>query len=141
MALDLIDANGVVQTLATDVAAGQHTPRHTLVVNSAPVTNANPIPFQGVPVTLTNRSGSITTGGTAQQSAAANSARTFLFIQNPDTATDLYVSLVGTASSAANSGSIRLAPGAGMTFDMRVPAGAVSVFSATTGKGFVVYEA
>ncbi len=92
-------------------------------------------------VAFIDRSGTITTGGTAQQAAASNTARTFLMIHNPDTTTDLWFSTTGTASAAAGSGGTRLGPGGTAFFDNIVPSGAVSVLSATTGKGFTVKEA
>jgi hypothetical protein len=94
-------------------------------------------------VAFTDRSGTITTGGTFQQAAASNTARTFLQIHNPEPTggTDLWFSVTGTASAAAGSGGTRLAPGGTATYDVQVPSGAVSVLSATTGKAFTVKEA
>lgn len=97
-----------------------------------------------VPVTptsgaLTDRSGTITTGGTAQTAAAANTARKHLFIQNPSTAPgSLWFSTTGTAVQA--SPSIELVPGASYETGTFVPTGVVSVIAATTGHAFTARE-
>lgn len=99
---------------------------------------------------LTERSGSITTGGTAQQVAAQNSARRYLLIVNLSTTDVLWVRFGGQAS-AGGAQCIPLAPsstdrtavslleygagGAGF-----VPSNAVSVFGATNGSPFVCVE-
>lgn len=86
--------------------------------------------------TPTNRSGTITAGGTAQALMAANTAREGLWLQN-QSAGDLWVSEVGTA--AATQPSIRIPAG----FYWRPPsvtAGAYSIFGATTGQAFAARE-
>jgi len=89
--------------------------------------------------TLTDRSGTITTGFTAQQAAAANTSRHYLFIQNPSTAPgSLWFSTVATAVAA--SPSIELVPGASYETGSFVPTGAVSVIAATTGHAFTARE-
>src|SRR3954452_16390327 len=73
-------------------------------------TGAGPLTpvHSGRPITETDRSGTITTGGTAQQACAANSARRLLYIHNPDVTTDLFFNTTGTATTGA--GSSRLGP-------------------------------
>lgn len=88
--------------------------------------------------TLTNRSGTVTAGGTAQQLAGANAARMGFSIQNLSTG-DLWVNTLGTAAAAQPS--IKLA--AGVYFE--TPAGygavgAISIFGATTGQAFSARE-
>lgn len=85
-------------------------------------------------------SGTITTGGTAQQVFAARPGRTYLFCQNPTTASEvLMVNAPGVAG--ATNGSYELAAGGALTFSNGfVPQGAVSVFAATTGHRFVCKE-
>lgn len=94
---------------------------------------------QQVPAgTLTNRSGSITLGGTAQQLAAANTARRYLFVQNIS-AGDLWINFTTTA--VADQPSIQMPSGA--TFDMEgsfVSTEAISIIGATTGQKFVAKE-
>lgn len=88
---------------------------------------------------LTDKSGTITTGGTAQTAVAANTARKYLFIQNPSTASgSLWFSTVATAVAA--SPSIELVPGASYESGLFCPTGAVSIIGATTGMAFTGRE-
>lgn len=95
---------------------------------------------------LTNRSGTITAGGTAQVLAAANTARRYLMIQNASVGT-LWVSLDTTA--VAGSPSIALegcnvandGSGGSLVFEGSfIPTGAISIIGATTGQAFVGKE-
>lgn len=72
----------------------QGIPERTIIVNGA----SSPIPTQVLPTSgaPTDRSGTITSGGVAQQAMAANSARRYLFIQNVSGG-DLWYSTIGTA--------------------------------------------
>jgi len=87
---------------------------------------------------LTDRSGSITTGGTAQTVAAANWQRTYFFFMNlSDTDMSLDFGASATADTAlllVSKGSVEfVAPGF-------VPGGLVSVLCASTGKKFACKE-
>lgn len=85
-----------------------------------------------------DRSGTITTGGTAQQLMAANTARTGFSIMNLSTG-DLWINGFGTA--AASQPSMRIQPG--YYFETPVNfggTGAVSIFGATTGQAFCARE-
>jgi len=83
----------------------------------APYTGSNPVPVTGagggvspapVGVAPTDRGGTLTVGGTAQNAAASNASRKGFVIQNPCTAAgegiaateDLYVSVTGSATVA-----------------------------------------
>jgi hypothetical protein len=89
--------------------------------------------------TLTDRSGTIAAGGTAQQAMAANASRQGFSIQNLSTTADLWINSLGTAS--ASQPSIKLAPGAYFETPARYGAlGALSVFSATTGVAYTARE-
>lgn len=92
----------------------------------------------GTQTTVTDRSGTITSGGVAQQLAAANSSRRGFFIQNQSTG-DLWFTGQGTA--AATQPSIWLP--AGSAWEMP-PSGisttAISIFGATTGQAFAARE-
>ncbi len=93
----------------------------------------------GTPPTLpagTDRSGSITLGGTAQQLAAANTARTGLPIQNIS-AGDLWINDIGGTAAIDGVGSYKVA--AGTTFNVRTNR-AVSVIGATTGQKWTATE-
>jgi len=87
---------------------------------------------------LTNRSGSITTGGTSQQLAAANTTRRYLFIQN--IATEDLWSNVGVAA-VADQPSVKLTPGDAFVMEgLFIDNEAVHIIGATTGSKFVAKE-
>ncbi len=90
-----------------------------------------------------DRSGAVTTGGTAQTPVAANVGRQWLFIQNIDAVEDLWVSIVGTAVVGAAGSVLLPAKGAWVFEDGQgfVPSSAVSVIAATTGHKFTILEA
>lgn len=89
---------------------------------------------------LTDRSGSVTTGGTAQNAAAALTTRKYLYLENPYTATEtLWFST--TATAVADSPSIALQPGDTWENPPHFcPTGAVSVIAATTGHKWTARE-
>ena len=93
---------------------------------------------QKAPSALVDRSGSITSGGTAQQLMAANATRRGWYIQN-NSDTVMWVSDVGTA--AATQPSLKLLPDAYYEPPAGgVDNGAISIFCATTGKTFTARE-
>ena len=103
-------------------------------------TSTNPA-SSGASGALTNRSGTITTGGTAQTAIAANTSRKYVLILNPDTATeDLWFSFDATAVAAAPS--IYLHPGDAFEAGPGefVPTGALSIIAATTAHAFTAKE-
>lgn len=106
----------------------------------------NAVSVQATAGSFTDRSGTVTSGGTAQQVAAANSTRRYLVILNLST-TVLWVNFGVTA--VADQPSIPLAAatsdggadGGGIVFESSfVPSGLVSLIGATTGKKFVCKE-
>lgn len=89
---------------------------------------------------LTDRSGTVTTGGTAQ-TIAANERRSKLVIANPDASEDLWIAFFGTTAEANGEGSIRVPANGGLIgFDGDAPTSAVSVYGATTGHKFTAWE-
>lgn len=82
----------------------------------------------------TDRSGSVTTGGTAKNVAAANTSRRGLDFQNTSD-TEMRVTENGTAATAATGYLVA----AGGRFSARTNR-AISVFCATTGKTFAATE-
>jgi len=87
---------------------------------------------------LTNRSGTITAGGSDQQIAASNSSRHFFFFQNVSD-TDMWINFGAVAN--ADQPSILVKPNGSMRIDGSfLPSGAVHVFCATTGKSFTCKE-
>lgn len=122
---------------------------------NVPVTSSKPLPTTCVSgcsggataVTTTDKSGTITLGGTAQAGIALNASRKSWCIQNPDTATTqgigtaevLWVRVGGTA--AANVGT-ELTPGnQACSAPGLIDTAAISVFAATTGHKFNGFEA
>ena len=85
----------------------------------------------------TDRSGSITTGGTAQQLAASNTARRSLTGQNISTG-DLWINETGGTAAADTAGSFKIPAGA--TFSVSTNR-AISIVGATTGQKFTATEA
>jgi hypothetical protein len=89
--------------------------------------------------TLTDRSGTITLGGTAQTLMPKNVARTYWIIQNQSSG-DLWVNDVG-GTAAATQPSIWIPAGATYTADLGgVSSLAISIFGATTGQAFMARE-
>lgn len=159
----------VGDTAATTVVINQATPGTTngVVVNSsalptgaataakqpalgiAGTASADVISIQGVagmtpltvttPGALTDRSGAITTGGTAQQVAASNATRKYFFFQN-NSDTDMWINFGVTA--VATQPSIKIAAGGNYENPSHFCQNAlVSVICATTGKTFTSKEA
>lgn len=86
--------------------------------------------------TAANKSGSITTGGTAQVLAAANTARTMLVGQNISSG-DLWINEIGGTATADTAGSYRVPSGAGFQVNTAL---AISIVGATTGQKFTATE-
>lgn len=122
-----------------------------LVLGGSLVSGSNPLPVTGtfstsgaVNVTPTDCSGSITTGGTAQNAFTAGATKHGFTILNFDTTEPLWISFTGTAT-AATVASYPLQAATATTFagagSFATPAGfgmntALSVVAATTGHKF-----
>jgi hypothetical protein len=96
---------------------------------------------------ITNRSGTITAGGTAQQLAAANATRRYLLVQNASVRV-LWVSPDTTAVAGSPSIALKACmvanDGTGGAIEWTgayVPPGAISIIGATTGDAFCAKEA
>jgi hypothetical protein len=85
----------------------------------------------------TDRSGSITAGGTAQVLAAANTARVALIGQNIDPSEDMWLNEVGGTATASTAGSVLVPAKATFSIDTNR---AISVVAATTGHKFTAVE-
>ncbi len=96
------------------------------------VTRLSPLPN----TTVVNRSGTITTGGTAQVLAAANTARTGLTIQNTHASADLWLTEDGTTTAALNVG-YKLPAGASAKINTQK---SISIWGGTTGQPFAATE-
>lgn len=91
--------------------------------------------------TLTNRSGTITVGGTAQAAMAANASRRYLLIRNPATETEALYFNFTTTAVVTGQPSITLQPGEGFVMENSfISTEAISVVAATTGHKFVAKE-
>lgn len=89
----------------------------------------------GATVTLVDRSGTITVGGTQQQLAAANAARRGLWVQN-NSAGDLRINSTGNASATSG---ILLPGGQNALYEYPssgVPVTGISIWGATIGQAF-----
>ena len=91
--------------------------------------------------TLTDGSGTVTTGGTSQQVFAADPNRHYLFCGNPRGAIeDLYINFT-SAASTTDGKSIDLGPGGTFWFeDNFISTEAVNVTAAGTGHAFICKE-
>lgn len=89
----------------------------------------------GAPATsLADISGTVTTGGTAQNAAAANSARRGFWIQN-NSSGDLWISTIATAVQSQPS--LKIPPGAYYESPLGgAGTGAISIIGATTAQAF-----
>lgn len=89
--------------------------------------------------TLTSRSGTITLGGTAQQLAAANTARKGFMVQN-NSAGVLWINELGAPAVTAQP-SISIQPNAMYVSERDAcPTGAISIIGATTAQAFTARE-
>lgn len=84
----------------------------------------------------TDRSGSITIGGTAQALAAANTSRVGLKGQNISTG-DLWVNEIGGTAAADTAGSYKIPSGSSFAVSTTR---AISIIGATTGQKFTATE-
>lgn len=97
----------------------------------------NVAPIRG---SFTDRSGSLATGGTSQQVAAANTSRNYILIQNVS-AGDLWVNF-GVAA-VQDQPSIKVLSGLSLEYGAAsgfIPTDAVNVIGATTGQKFTSKE-
>lgn len=84
----------------------------------------------------TDRSGSITTGGAAQQLAAANTTRQSLTGQNISSG-DLWINEIGGTAAVDTAGSYKVAAGSAFSVSTNR---AISIIGATTGQKFSATE-
>ena len=113
-----------------------------LYTNDNPVEPTNPLPVAIYPASaaadFTDRSGTITAGGTSQQVAAANTSRRYLVFQNHSD-TDMWLNF-GTAAVATQP-SVKIIANGGYYEPLVAPLGTVNVLCATTGKAYTCKEA
>lgn len=89
---------------------------------------------------LTNRSGTITAGATAQSMMSANAARRYLLIQNPTTGSESFW-INFTTTAVQSQPSIEVAPGVTFIWEGTfIPTEAISVIASTTATPFIAKE-
>src|SRR5579863_10093927 len=142
MTLLVKDANTTVQSLSTEVDGnGNLVPVHAPAATNAqglasPVGPQNPLPVINVAGSAAvDGSGTLAAGGSAQTLFGGIVPVNGFLVQN-NSAAALWVCDVGTAS--AGGASIQLAANGGLFWTTAgyKPAGAVSLYGATTGQGF-----
>lgn len=134
-ALAIVDgANGlnklVVKSASTPAVAGDPAAAVTLSPNTV-----------GPLGTLTNRSGTITAGGTAQTLAAINAARRYLLVENPCAQTEsLWINF--TTAAVTSQPSVEIAPCGSflMSASNFVSTELISVIATTTSHPFIAKE-
>jgi hypothetical protein len=143
MTLFVKDANTTIQSLSTTVDGnGNLVPVHAPAATSAqgvatPVGPQNPLPVVNTAASAaSDGSGTVATGGSAQTLFGGIVPANGFLVQNNSSAV-LWISDVGAAS--AGGASIQLAANGGSfsTPSGYKPAGAVSLFGATTGQAFM----
>lgn len=89
----------------------------------------------------TDRSGTITLGGTSQQLVAANATRNVLIVHNPSSG-NLGIRFGAAAAAIGGAGTITIPPNATMIWDLdgEVPTQAVQIVGGTTGQVFTSLE-
>ncbi len=141
MTLFVKDANTAVQPLSTVADANNnlvpvHAPASTASGVATPVGPQNPLPvINAAGAAATDGSGTLAAGGSAQTLFGGIVPTSGFLVQNNSSAA-LWISDVGAASSGGASLQIAANGGIFMTPSGYKPAGAVSLFGATTGQAF-----
>lgn len=100
-----------------------------------------PLQIQPAPGIWTDRSGTVTTGGTSQQLTAANTSRKSWWIANPPTATEALFVNFGDAASTTASGSVMIIPGGSYSDPSGfVTTQQINVTAATAGHAYTSKE-
>ena len=142
MTLLVKDANTAVQSLATAADGnGNLVPLHVPAASDAQgvataVGPQNPLPVVNTAAAAaSDGSGTLATGGSAQTLFGGIVPPNGFLVQNNSSAA-LWISDVGTAAAAGASIQIAASGGIFMTPSGYKPAGAVSLYGATTGQAF-----
>jgi hypothetical protein len=109
-----------------------------LLVGGSAVSSSNPLPVQNANAAPTDRSSTITTGGSAQVAMAALSTRKAYFLQNISSEV-MWGSFTGTAAPNA-AGSFPIQPNGVIRSTQACETTALSIYGATTGKVFTAWE-
>ena len=109
-----------------------------LLVGGSAVSSTNPLPVQNANASPTDRSSTITTGGSAQVAMAALTTRKGYFFQNISSES-MWGSFTGTAAPNA-AGSFPIQPNGVIRSTQACETTALSIYGATTGKVFTAWE-
>jgi len=137
----IIDGGGnTLNVNARQTATATITPMSVPQVNGDEVSGSNPLPIATFAASYTNRSGSIATGGVAQQLMAANASRRGWMVQNTS-GQNLYVNETGVAA-VQGTPSWTILPNSWFpaTYYNAAPSGAISIIGPTTGQTFIARE-
>lgn len=137
MPADIVDGKSVNAPQVTGSAvlgAGTDGLYHVLKVGADGSISGGPVGG-----TLTDRSGTITTGGTAQQLAPANASRHYLLVVNDSATETMWINFTTTAVTSEPSIPI-LANGSFVMESSFVSTEAVSIIAATTGHPWTAKE-
>lgn len=107
-------------------------------VGGTAVSSSNPLPVQNVSASPVDRSGTITTGGVAQIAAAALSTRKAYFFCNLSSES-MWGSFTGTAAPDTV-GSFEISPRGIIRSTSVCETTALSIYGATTGKKYTMWE-
>ena len=109
-----------------------------LLVGGSAVSSSNPLPVQNANAAPTDRSSTITTGGAAQVAMAALSTRKAYFLQNISSEI-MWGSFTGTAAPSM-AGSFPIQPNGIIRSTQVCETTALSIYGATTGQKFTMWE-
>ncbi|HEX5455684.1 MAG TPA: hypothetical protein VFX06_17985 [Stellaceae bacterium] len=141
MTLLVKDANTTVQSLATAVdGSGNLVPLHVPAIadgqgGAAAVGAQNPLPVVNIATAAIDGSGAVATGGSAQTLFGGIVPANGFLVQNNSSAV-LWISDVGVAAEGGASIQLTANGGSFATPSGYKPAGAVSLYGATTGQAF-----
>ena len=102
------------------------------------VSNSNPLPVQNANAAPTDRSSTITTGGAAQDAVAALATRKAYFFQNISSES-MWGSFTGKAEPSTV-GSFEIVPKGVIRSTQVCETTALSIYGATTGQKFTMWE-
>lgn len=115
------------------------------VTGPVPVSPSKPLPVTGSfssgvgTYTATDKGGTVTTGGIAQNAIASNASRKIWCIQNDPSATEI-LSVRSNGTASATAGTILQAGAQACTPSGQTDTAAISVFAATTGHRWFGFE-
>jgi len=143
--LEVPDVWGLVRQIAGDMVGDKFVPAFKLLlggmdVDGGPVSSSNPLPISEISlqITKTDRSGTITTGGTAQVLMAANASRRGWELQN-NSSSDLWFNEIG-GTAVATAPSFKVPPGSYISSDAGVTTSAISLIGQVSGQTFTARE-